>query len=95
VIPYLLGNFIDTTLAPRRIYIDLGVKEWSTTPCWFLQHYPTKFDIIHGFECCQDNVRPPPEKEVQRCLDATPIFQSFRNINYTVEEVGIGGPSVP
>jgi hypothetical protein len=48
VMPWLLGNFIDTSTFPRRIYLDLGINGWSTSVCWFLRNYPATFDTIVG-----------------------------------------------
>ena len=45
---------MNTTSYARRIYIDLGVKNFESSICWILRHYPMKFDRIYGFECGRD-----------------------------------------
>ena len=35
--PFFLGHMVDTTVAPRRIYLDLGVKTWESSMCYMLQ----------------------------------------------------------
>ena len=54
VIPFFLANFVDAASYPRRIYIDLGIKDFESSMCWIMQNYPVKFDRIYGFECATD-----------------------------------------
>ena len=55
--PFLLATFVDASdkkLYKRRIYIDLGIKDFDSSLCWIMQNYPAKFDAMHGFECETD-----------------------------------------
>ena len=57
MVPFLLANFIDANkqyLYPRRIYIDLGIRDFESSVCFMMQRYPVKFDQIHGFEAAGD-----------------------------------------
>lgn len=72
VIPYLLANFVDASSYPRRIYIDLGIKDFDSSLCWMIQHYPAKFDHVYGFECARDfsNVTALLPN-IERCIKGT------------------------
>lgn len=51
--PYFLANFVnasDKDVYDRRIYIDLGLHDFKSSVCWMMQNYPTKFDLVYGFE---------------------------------------------
>jgi hypothetical protein len=55
--PFLLVNFVDAsdkTLYRRRIYIDLGIKDFDSSLCWIMQNYPVKLDAMYGFKCQTD-----------------------------------------
>lgn len=55
--PFFLANFVnasDPAVYKRKIYIDLGIKDFYSSLCWIMQNYPVKFDAIHGFECASD-----------------------------------------
>ncbi|TFJ82434.1 hypothetical protein NSK_006260 [Nannochloropsis salina CCMP1776] len=57
VTPFFLANFVnasDPAVYKRKIYIDLGIKDFNSSLCWIMQNYPVKFDAIHGFECASD-----------------------------------------
>jgi len=62
---------------PRRVYIDLGIKDFESSLCYIMQHYPVKFDQIYGFECAKDfsNVTALIPN-VARCINGTSA-QSF------------------
>lgn len=72
MIPFFLANFVDTTSHPHRIYIDLGIADFESSLCWFMQNYPAKFDRIYGFECARDfsNVASLAP-DVEKCIKGT------------------------
>ena len=85
--PFLLANFVDASdkkVFKRRIYIDLGIKDFDSSLCWIMQHYPVKFDAMHGFECQSDlsNV-VALQGPIDRCIRGT----AAEKIGYTTEGV--------
>ena len=83
--PFLLANFVnasDTKVYERRIYIDLGIKDFDSSLCWIMQHYPVKFDAMHGFECQSDlsNVATL-QGPIDLCISRT----AAEKIGYTTE----------
>lgn len=83
--PFLLANFVDASdkeLYKRRIYIDLGIKDFGSSLCWIMQHYPVKFDAMHGFECQSDlsNVAAL-QGPIDQCISGT----AAEKIGYTTE----------
>ena len=53
----------------RRIYIDLGVKDFESRVCWMMQNYPLKFDLVYGFECADDlSNLTTISKSIGKCL---------------------------
>jgi len=85
VTPFLLGNFIDAsdkTLYRRRIYIDLGIKDFNSSLCWMMQNYPVKFDAMHGFECHTDMTDVAALRDpINQCISGT----AAENMGYTTE----------
>jgi hypothetical protein len=86
--PYFLGNFVnanDRSTYPRRVYVDLGAKDFGSSICFTLMNYPAKFDRVWGFECQQDlsNLTAIAD-EVQSCLDEPP---PERRQGYVLSEV--------
>ena len=83
--PFLLANFVDATdkkLYKRRIYIDLGIKDFDSSLCWIMQHYPIKFDAMHGFECQSDLTDVAAVKgPINNCISGT----AAEKIGYTTE----------
>lgn len=77
-------NASDPQIYKRRIYIDLGIKNFDSSLCWIMQNYPVKFDTIYGFECATDfsNV-PALETPIAECVDGTPAADR----GYTTEGV--------
>ncbi len=77
-------NASDVTVYKRRIYIDLGIKDFDSSLCWIMQNYPVKFDALYGFECQTDfsNVQDLRES-IAKCVDGTSASQR----GYTTEEV--------
>lgn len=62
---------MDVTSYPRRIYIDLGLKDFESSLCWMMQNYPASFDGIYGFECARDLTNVAAlATDVERCLRA-------------------------
>ena len=49
--PFYLGRFTDTSQARRKVYIDLGMRQWDSSICYMLRKYPVHFDEMYGFEC--------------------------------------------
>jgi len=49
-----------------------------------MQHYPTHFDRVYGFECCTDKYLPTDDM-VEECI------REGNPNNYTVMEVSSGG----
>jgi len=89
VVPYFLANFVDATLYPRRVYIDLGIKDFESSLCWIMQHYPIKFDQIYGFECAKDfsNVTALMPN-VARCIEGTPAQSiGYRDTTETINSM--------
>ena len=43
-------NASDASVYQRRIYIDLGIKNFDSCICWMMKHYPAKFDALYIFE---------------------------------------------
>jgi hypothetical protein len=68
-----LANFVDAknvTSYKRRIYIDLGLKDFDSSVCWMMRNYPVKFDTIYGFECDKDMTNVTALKDdIALCLD--------------------------
>lgn len=83
--PFLLANFVDASdkkLYERRIYIDLGIKDFASSLCWIIQHYPVKFDIMHGFECQTDLTNVTALKgHIDSCISGT----AAEKMGYTTE----------
>lgn len=83
--PFLLANFVDASdkkVYKRRIYIDLGIKDFDSSLCWIMQHYPVKFDAMHGFECKSDLSNVTALKgPIDRCISKT----AAERIGYTTE----------
>ena len=77
-------NASDASVYKRRIYIDLGIKDFDSSLCWILQNYPVKFDALYGFECVTDysNVQALQDP-ITRCIEGTPAAQR----RYTPEEI--------
>ena len=71
----MLANFVnasDKKLYKRRIYIDLGIKDFDSSLCWIMQHYPVKFDVMHGFECQTDLTNMAALKRpIDQCISGT------------------------
>jgi hypothetical protein len=82
-----LANFInatDVTKYKRRIYIDLGLKNFESSVCWMMQNYPVKFDLVYGFECGSDMSNVPALKDdIARCITGS----AAKTRGYQVEEV--------
>jgi len=87
VTPFLLANFVDASdkkLYKRRIYIDLGIKDFEFSLCWIMQHYPVKFDVMHGFECQTDLTNVAALKDpIDHCISET----AAEKMGYTTEGV--------
>ena len=83
--PFLLANFVDASnkkLYKRRIYIDLGIKDFDSSLCWIMQHYPVKFDVMHGFECQTDLTNVAALKDpIDSCISGT----AAEKMGYTTE----------
>lgn len=63
---------MDTSSYPRKIYIDLGIKDFESSICWIMQHYPAKFDQIYAFECARDFTDVETlTPNVERCIQGT------------------------
>jgi hypothetical protein len=75
VTPHFLANFMNATDASiyrRRIYIDLGIKNYNSSVCWMMQNYPLKFDLMYGFECAVDlSDIPALKSDIDRCITDT------------------------
>jgi hypothetical protein len=70
---------VDATSYPLRIYIDLGIKDFESSLCWIMQHYPVKFDRIYGFECARDvSDVAALTPNITRCINGT----SAKSIGY-------------
>lgn len=80
-----MGNFVDAadkSLYKRRIYIDLGIKDFDSSLCWMMQHYPVKFDIMHGFECQTDFTNVEALRgPIDNCISGT----AAEKIGYTTD----------
>eukprot|EP00276_Gloeochaete_wittrockiana_P025296 CAMPEP_0184370730 /NCGR_PEP_ID=MMETSP1089-20130417/162993_1 /TAXON_ID=38269 ORGANISM="Gloeochaete wittrockiana, Strain SAG46.84" /NCGR_SAMPLE_ID=MMETSP1089 /ASSEMBLY_ACC=CAM_ASM_000445 /LENGTH=346 /DNA_ID=CAMNT_0026713383 /DNA_START=16 /DNA_END=1053 /DNA_ORIENTATION=- len=50
LLPYLLGDRVDTKRFARRVYIDLGASHWNTSLKWHVDNNPVVFDEYHLFE---------------------------------------------
>ncbi|GAB5036600.1 Hypothetical protein NocV09_04300250 [Nannochloropsis oceanica] len=85
VTPFLLANFVDAsnkTLYRRRIYIDLGIKDFNSSLCWMMQNYPIKFDAMYGFECERDMTNVATLRDpINRCISET----AAEKMGYTTE----------
>jgi hypothetical protein len=85
VTPFLLANFVDAsdkTLYRRRIYIDLGVKDFDSSLCWIMQNYPVKFDAMYGFECQTDMTDVAALRDpITQCISGT----AAEKMGYTTE----------
>ena len=83
--PFFLANFVDASDAKvykRRIYIDLGIKDFDSSLCWIMQHYPVKFDAMHGFECQKDLTDVAALKgPIDHCISGT----AAEKMGYTTE----------
>jgi len=69
------ASSINTDEFPKRIYFDLGVKEFDTSIGWIFKNYPCKFDLVYGFEA-DPNLRAalPSESFIQKYGDIFKIF---------------------
>ena len=69
-------NASDAAVYKRRIYLDLGIKNFESSLCWMMQNYPVKFDAIYGFECAKDlsNVQALREP-IATCVEGTSAGQ--------------------
>ncbi|KAG6558204.1 hypothetical protein Mapa_000387 [Marchantia paleacea] len=47
---WFLGTKVDLNKAKRRVFIDLGANEFTTSFLWFMQRYPCDFNEIYTFE---------------------------------------------
>lgn len=85
--PHFLANFVNATDVSkyrRRIYIDLGLKDFDSSICWMMQNYPVKFDKVYGFECGSDMSNLPALKgDITRGI----IGSAAETRGYQVEEV--------
>jgi len=85
VTPFLLANFVDASdnnVYKRRIYVDLGIQDFDSSLCWIMQHYPVKFDVMHGFECKTDLTNVTALKgPIDQCISGT----AAEKIGYTTE----------
>jgi hypothetical protein len=85
VTPFLLANFVDASdkkSYKRRIYIDLGIKDFDSSLCWIMQHYPVKFDAMHGFECQTDLTNMAALRDpIDRCISGS----GAEKMGYTTE----------
>jgi hypothetical protein len=87
VTPFLLANFVnalDTKVYKRRIYIDLGIKDFDSSLCWIMQYYPVKFDVMHGFECQNDLTNLAAfKRDINHCISGT----AAEKLGYTNEGI--------
>lgn len=69
-------NASDASIYKRRIYIDLGIKDFDSSLCWILQNYPVKFDALYGFECATDLSDVKALKTpIYQCVEGTSAAQ--------------------
>ncbi|CAI7756012.1 unnamed protein product [Closterium sp. NIES-54] len=60
VLPLMRGAMDPTMHArERRVFLDLGAKEFNTSVTWFLQMYPLDFTEIHAVEARPDVFQTP------------------------------------
>eukprot|EP00276_Gloeochaete_wittrockiana_P001543 CAMPEP_0184673094 /NCGR_PEP_ID=MMETSP0308-20130426/86484_1 /TAXON_ID=38269 /ORGANISM="Gloeochaete witrockiana, Strain SAG 46.84" /LENGTH=295 /DNA_ID=CAMNT_0027120543 /DNA_START=233 /DNA_END=1120 /DNA_ORIENTATION=+ len=50
LLPFLLGDKVDTKKFSRRVYVDIGSNIWVSSYKWQLEHNPVEFDEYHLFE---------------------------------------------
>eukprot|EP00824_Muranothrix_gubernata_P006883 TRINITY_DN18862_c0_g1_i4.p1 TRINITY_DN18862_c0_g1~~TRINITY_DN18862_c0_g1_i4.p1 ORF type:complete len:277 (-),score=41.29 TRINITY_DN18862_c0_g1_i4:9-812(-) len=46
-----LAGIINVSAYPKRIYYDLGLRDYKSSLKWMLDNYPAQFDEVYGFEC--------------------------------------------
>ncbi|CAI5525132.1 unnamed protein product, partial [Closterium sp. Naga37s-1] len=60
ILPLMRGAMDPTMHArERRVFLDLGAKEFNTSVTWFLQMYPLDFTEIHAVEARPDVFQTP------------------------------------
>ncbi|KAL2645318.1 hypothetical protein R1flu_012905 [Riccia fluitans] len=47
---WFLGTKVDVNKASRRVYIDVGANQFTTSILWFMQRYPCDFTEVYAFE---------------------------------------------
>jgi len=89
ILPFLLGDKIDTTKFSRRVYIDIGSNEWTTSYKWQLDNNPVDFDEYHLFESAYLTGLPSDEELGNVIINSPARAQRhFPKITESAESIG-------